>query len=119
MQDTAARLKGIVNPGNIYIITNKVYFFEIKRHIHGFKIPDENIILEPQGKNTAPAIGLCSRIISQRNKSAANKGTSGKEPMAIPEGLIIESKKRPVRYGTKPLLKAEITPRTESKIIFF
>ena len=71
LQDTVARLKGIVNPGNIYIITNKVYFFEIKRHIHGFKIPDENIILEPQGKNTAPAIGLCSRIISQRNKNAS------------------------------------------------
>ena len=71
LQDTAARLKGIVNPGNIYIITNKVYFFEIKRHIQGFKIPQENIILEPQGKNTAPAIGLCSRIISQRNKNAS------------------------------------------------
>ncbi len=71
LQDTVARLKGIVNPGNIYIITNKVYFFEIKRHIQGFKIPQENIILEPQGKNTAPAIGLCSRIISQRNKNAS------------------------------------------------
>ena len=71
LQDTVARLKGIVNPGNIYIISNKVYFFEIKRHIQGFKIPDENIILEPQGKNTAPAIGLCSRLISQKNKNAA------------------------------------------------
>lgn len=71
LQDTVARLKGIVNPGNIYIISNKVYFFEIKRHIQGFKIPDENIILEPQGKNTAPAIGLCSRLISKKNKNAA------------------------------------------------
>ncbi len=71
LQDTVARLEGIVDPGNIYIISNKVYFFEIKRHIQGFKIPDENIILEPQGKNTAPAIGLCSRLISQKNKNAA------------------------------------------------
>ena len=30
LQDTVGRLKGIVNPGNIYIISNKVYFFEIK-----------------------------------------------------------------------------------------
>ncbi|MCX5707295.1 MAG: sugar phosphate nucleotidyltransferase [Candidatus Omnitrophica bacterium] len=56
LQATIKRLKGVISPKNIYIITNNIYFYELKEQIHKFHIPEENIILEPQGKNTAPAI---------------------------------------------------------------
>ena len=69
-QNTVRRLKGLIRPKQIFLITNQAYFFELKKQIEKFHIPDENIILEPQGKNTAPAIGLCARLIEQKNKDA-------------------------------------------------
>ena len=70
LQNTVRRLQGLIHPKQIFFITNQVYFFELKKQIEKFHIPDENIILEPEGKNTAPAIGLCARLIEQKNKDA-------------------------------------------------
>ena len=70
LQATIQRLKGVVEPGHIYIVTNNIYFYEVKAQVAEFGIPDQNIILEPQGKNTAPAIGLCARLISRIDKDA-------------------------------------------------
>jgi len=70
LQATIQRLKGVVDPERIYIITNNIYFYEVKAQIAKFRIPDKNIILEPQGKNTAAAIGLCARLISWIDKDA-------------------------------------------------
>ncbi len=70
LQNTVRRLEGLIKPKQIFFITNQVYFFELKKQIEKFHIPDENIILEPQGKNTAPAIGLCARLIGEKNKDA-------------------------------------------------
>jgi mannose-1-phosphate guanylyltransferase/mannose-6-phosphate isomerase len=70
LQATVQRLKGLVEPRRIYIVTNNAYFYEIKAQVTRFRIPEENIILEPQGKNTAPAIGLCARLIGRMDRDA-------------------------------------------------
>ncbi|MFA5350610.1 MAG: mannose-1-phosphate guanylyltransferase, partial [Candidatus Omnitrophota bacterium] len=70
LQATIRRLKGLVDGRRIYIVTNNIYFYEVKAQVAGFGIPDSNIILEPQGKNTAPAIGLCAKLISKIDKEA-------------------------------------------------
>ena len=70
LQNTVRRLEGLIRPKQIFFITNQTYFFELKKQIEKFHIPDENIILEPQGKNTAPAIGLCARLIEKENRDA-------------------------------------------------
>ena len=70
LQSTVERLKGVVEPKNIYIVTNNIYFYEVKAQVARFRIPDKNIILEPEGKNTAPAVGLCAKLISQIDKDA-------------------------------------------------
>lgn len=70
LQATVQRLKGLVEPRRVYIVTNNIYFYEVKAQVAKFGIPDENIILEPQGKNTAPAIGLCAKLISCIDKEA-------------------------------------------------
>ncbi|MCX5700350.1 MAG: mannose-1-phosphate guanylyltransferase/mannose-6-phosphate isomerase [Candidatus Omnitrophica bacterium] len=70
LQATIQRVKGLVNPAQTYIITNSIYFYEVKSQVAKFRIPDKNIILEPEGKNTAPAIGLCAKLISQIDKNA-------------------------------------------------
>lgn len=70
LQATIQRLKGAVEPRRVYIITNNIYFYEVKAQVAKFGIPDSNIILEPQGKNTAPAVGLCAKLISRIDKDA-------------------------------------------------
>lgn len=70
LQETIKRLSGIVSSGNTYIMSNKLYFYELKKQTEKFNIPESNIILEPEGKNTAPAIGVCSKLIAQANKEA-------------------------------------------------
>ncbi|MCX5695251.1 MAG: mannose-1-phosphate guanylyltransferase/mannose-6-phosphate isomerase [Candidatus Omnitrophica bacterium] len=70
LQSTFKRLKGIVTPKNTFIITNDIYFYELLNQIKGYGIPEGNIILEPEGKNTAPAIGLCAKLISKLDKNA-------------------------------------------------
>jgi len=70
LQATIQRLKGLVDKRCVYIVTNNIYFHEVKAQVAKFGIPDSNIILEPQGKNTAPAVGLCAKLISGIDKEA-------------------------------------------------
>jgi len=70
LQATIQRLKGLVDAPRIYIVTNSIYFYEVKAQVARFGIPDTNIILEPQGKNTAPAVGLCAKLINKIDKDA-------------------------------------------------
>jgi len=70
LQSTIQRLKGLVDKRCVYIVTNNIYFYEVKAQVAKFGIPDANIILEPQGKNTAPAAGLCAKLINGIDKEA-------------------------------------------------
>jgi mannose-1-phosphate guanylyltransferase len=68
IQDTVKRLKGLVEDENIYIITNKIQKPEIVSQLD--HIPEENVIEEPFGRNTAACIGLASVIIGEKDKDA-------------------------------------------------
>ena len=68
IQDTVNRLDGLVSNERIYIVTNKVQKMRVKEQLP--QIPEENIIDEPFGKNTAACIGLASVIIKSKNKDA-------------------------------------------------
>jgi len=68
IQQTFKRLEGIIPPMNIFVVTNLSYKGLTKKHLP--KIPEENIICEPFGKNTAPCIGLTCLYIKQFNPEA-------------------------------------------------
>jgi mannose-1-phosphate guanylyltransferase/mannose-6-phosphate isomerase len=62
-QQTVERLLGVVSPDDIIIITNNDYKFHVKSELdslfdlHG-QSPITHMILEPESRNTAPAIAL-------------------------------------------------------------
>lgn len=68
IQDTVNRLDGLVENDKIFIITNKVQKLKLKEQLSN--VPEENIIDEPFGKNTAACIGLASIIIKKKNPHA-------------------------------------------------
>lgn len=70
MEGTIRRIKNIIPSKNIYLTTNSIHAYELKTQIRKFRIPEKNVILEPEGKNTAPAIGLSAKIIGQTDKDA-------------------------------------------------
>ncbi|MFZ1322077.1 MAG: mannose-1-phosphate guanylyltransferase [Ignavibacteria bacterium] len=57
------RLDGVFKNTNIFVVTNVIYKQEVKRQLP--KIPEENIICEPVGRNTAPCIGLSCVFINR------------------------------------------------------
>ncbi|VAX37985.1 Mannose-1-phosphate guanylyltransferase [hydrothermal vent metagenome] len=70
LQSTLKRLQKSISPVNVLIVTNKEYKSVVAEQIKAFKVPVENILLEPEGKNTAPAICWAAACIHQRNPEA-------------------------------------------------
>ncbi|MBN2287028.1 MAG: mannose-1-phosphate guanylyltransferase [Tissierellales bacterium] len=65
LKDTVDRILPIVKPENIYVGTNAIQEVAIRRELH--EIPADNIIVEPEFKNTAAAIGLAAVIIKKKH----------------------------------------------------
>jgi mannose-1-phosphate guanylyltransferase len=64
LQSTVERIKPLVPSERIFIATNKNYKKPIQEQLA--EIPEENIILEPLKRNTAPSIGLSSLYIENK-----------------------------------------------------
>lgn len=56
IQKTVRRLSPLVEVEDIFVATNAAYKELVLQQIEG--IPEENVLIEPVGKNTAPCIGL-------------------------------------------------------------
>lgn len=68
LQLTVKRVMNFVPHERIFISTNSQYIGEVKKQVP--KIPLENIIGEPVGRNTAPCIGLASIMLRQYEEQA-------------------------------------------------
>ena len=64
LQDTVERIKPLVSPEQVFIATNKRYKKAIAEQLT--EVPEENIIIEPYKRNTAPSIGLSSLYIEDK-----------------------------------------------------
>lgn len=65
IQKTFDRITKIVKQENVYVVTNNDCSPMIKRQLS--KVPEENILVEPVGKNTAPCIGLAAVHIAKKD----------------------------------------------------
>jgi len=68
IRKTYNRLVGIFKPTEIFVVTNIQYKNLVKKHLPN--LPEENVICEPFGRNTAPCIGLACMYIQQFNQTA-------------------------------------------------
>ena len=68
IQDTVERINPVVSKENILIVTNETQRPGIREQLPD--LPEENIIVEPFGRNTAACIGLASIVIQQRDPDA-------------------------------------------------
>ena len=68
LQMTIDRLRKLHNVEDILIVTRADLADSIRKHVSG--VPAENIIIEPEGKNTAPCISLAALHIAKRKKNS-------------------------------------------------
>lgn len=68
IQTTFRRLTGLVPPHNIYVLTNSIYEHLVKEQLP--EVNEEQIVLEPVMRNTAPAVLLAALKIRKKNKNA-------------------------------------------------
>lgn len=68
LQQAVDRVLPLVPIKNIIIITNAVQAPEVRRQIP--KLPKENVIAEPVGRDTTAAVTLGAAIVGQRNTNA-------------------------------------------------
>jgi mannose-1-phosphate guanylyltransferase len=68
IEDTVNRLLTRIPPENIYTIANSEQTRTIKALLPG--LPEENLLIEPQGKNTAPSLMLATAKIFLQNSKA-------------------------------------------------
>ena len=68
IQQTVKRLLPLAPPSQFWVITNGDCCGEIFRQLP--RLPKKNIIAEPAGRNTAPAIGLAAFILNRINPDA-------------------------------------------------
>jgi len=68
IQETYGRIKDLVPTENIFVSLVENIYKTTRDQLTD--IPEKNFIIEPEGKNTAPAIGLIATIIAERNPEA-------------------------------------------------
>ena len=68
IQTTFSRLTSLVPPQNIFVLTNERYDQLVKEQLP--QIKEDQIVLEPVMRNTAPAVLLAALKIKKKNKNA-------------------------------------------------
>lgn len=68
IQNTVKRVSDVIGPQNTLVVTNKVQHQLLAKQLP--HIPEENILIEPMGRNTAPCIGLAALTIRRRDPDA-------------------------------------------------
>jgi len=65
IQNSVKRLEGFITSQNLLVVTNKLQRNMVAKQLP--MIPQENILVEPVGRNTAPCIGLAALHIRKRD----------------------------------------------------
>ncbi|MEK9137547.1 MAG: mannose-1-phosphate guanylyltransferase, partial [Bacteroidota bacterium] len=68
IQNTVKRLEGFVDTQNVFVVTNRTQKALVIKQLE--QVPEENILVEPVGRNTAPCIGLAALHAKQLDPSA-------------------------------------------------
>lgn len=102
IQQTVDRLRPVLPPDRIWILTNDHLRAEIVRQLP--EVPRRQILAEPAQRNTAPAIGLAARILDSLDPEAVMG--------VFPADQVIEKPREYVR-----LLKPAFRAAAEGKIV--
>ncbi len=65
LQESYARVEPLVPPDHVYVVTNAQFLDQVHEQLP--RIPLSNLLGEPEGRNTAPAIGWAATLIRRHD----------------------------------------------------
>lgn len=68
LQATFARLRPLIPPARLFVSTGIQYADEVRRQLR--ELPAEHLIIEPSGRDTAPAVGLAAIHVARVDPDA-------------------------------------------------
>jgi mannose-1-phosphate guanylyltransferase len=68
LQQTVRRVRDLIPPERVWVITSELLRVKVRKQLPD--TPAAQIIAEPEGRNTAPAIALAAALIAQSNPDA-------------------------------------------------
>ena len=68
LQATFRRIQDVFRSEHVFVVTNALHKGEVRKQLP--QLPENNIITEPVGRNTAPCIGLAGLFIKQFDEKA-------------------------------------------------
>ena len=101
LDNTIHRLKAL---GDVYILTTKNMDSLTQRAVKREELNAANVILEPMGKNTAPAVALLCHILSLRGKSSEIVGVFPSDHLISDEAAFKNAVKLAEQVAAKGLI---------------
>ncbi|TRZ95034.1 mannose-1-phosphate guanylyltransferase/mannose-6-phosphate isomerase [bacterium] len=71
LDECLSRIKGLFPKENIFIATNKAHRKKLNACLKRYNLPNKNIFLEPEGKNTLAPIAFLSKKINESDPDAS------------------------------------------------
>lgn len=110
LQEAALRIKDIANSGEPLIVCNEEHRFLVAEQMQQVGLKDSTIILEPCGRNTAPALALAALAASAVNPDAellvmpADHVIKDTEAFAhaVEQGHMLSQEGKLVTFGITP-----------------
>jgi len=87
LQETAARLTGLEDVGAPIVVCNDSHRFMVAEQMREFGTAAQAIILEPVGRNTAPAVAVAALVALEKSKGKDK--SKGKSSDADPVLLVL------------------------------
>lgn len=69
-EQTIFRMRPLINPENIFIVTSDLYKNQIYETASVYHVPTDNVILETEPRNTAPAVAIAAQLINVKDPQA-------------------------------------------------
>jgi mannose-1-phosphate guanylyltransferase len=85
--ETSARLRPLIPPGRQLVITSARYADRVRELLP--EVPPEQVVGEPEGRDTAACIGLAARLVERLDKDAVGVAMPS-DSVLSPESVLLE-----------------------------
>jgi mannose-1-phosphate guanylyltransferase/mannose-6-phosphate isomerase len=89
LQETAARVTGLPDLAGPVVVCNESHRFAVAEQLREFGAAAQAIILEPVGRNTAPAVAVAALVALEKAKKSGAKGDADPVLLVLPADHVI------------------------------
>jgi mannose-1-phosphate guanylyltransferase/mannose-6-phosphate isomerase len=89
LQETAARVEGLPDLAAPIVVCNESHRFMVAEQMREFGVEPQAIILEPVGRNTAPAVGVAALVALEQARAGAEGSDVDPVLLVLPADHVI------------------------------